>query len=103
MNKILLPELWKNIFEFDPTYHEHFKYVLEEINLLMTKKLADNYFDGSSQHWPKHFRFFQNNVWYTADYIEQSYNLYHVVLYNEKYGTYAKHLHHVAHHGFKKD
>lgn len=86
-------EIWRNIFDYDPTYHAAFKKVIQDINLIMTKKLSSDYFDGPCQYWPTYFRFFQNGVWYTAMYTEQRYNLYLIRLYNEKSGTFCQHLH----------
>jgi hypothetical protein len=94
-------ELTKNIFEFDSTYHEHFQHVVKEINLFTTKKLALDYFDGICQHWPTYFRFFQNGIWYTAEYFELKYNRFFVTLYNEEYGTCSLHVHEVYHFNIK--
>jgi hypothetical protein len=86
-------EVWKKIYDFDPTYHIKFQDVIQDIKLMTTKKLSNDYFDGPSQYWPDYFRFYQKGVWYTAVYTEKSYNLFSIFLYNEKNGTFCQHLH----------
>lgn len=89
----LPPELWRLIFQFDPTYKEYFGRVLEQINLLTTIRLASNYVDQSCQHFPNYFRFQQRGIWYTAKYNEDEYDVFSVTLYNEQTGTFGHHLH----------
>lgn len=91
----LPPELWRLVFEFDPTYREHFGGVLEQINLLTTKRLASDYVDLPCQHYRRHFRFYQKGIWYTAKYTESEHNVFHVTLFNEQNGTFGQHLHRV--------
>lgn len=86
-------EIWILIFEFDITYHKNYENVMRDIHLLTTKKLAQDYFDGPTQHWPTYFRFFQNGVWHTAKYTEIIYNKFDILLYNETTGSFCRHLH----------
>lgn len=94
---ISLPEeIWNYIYEFDPTFRELFQPVLKQIKILTTIRLASDYFEGPSQIWPTYFRFFRYNVWYTATYTEESHDLFKIILYNEKTGSFYRHLHRLS-------
>jgi len=90
-------EVWTIIFEFDPTFHDVFqKNVVKHISTLTSQRLALHYFDEKSISFERtSFRFYQNNTWFTARFTEIEYMKYDVVLWNEKHGTSARHLHQV--------
>jgi hypothetical protein len=87
-------DICMRIWEFDPTYHFIFRMdILPEIRSLRCRKLARDYFDGDSQCFPEYFRFYQNTLWFTVTFEETEWNVFHVTLWNEKHGTYARHRH----------
>lgn len=88
-------EIWRNIFDYDPTYHVAFQRVIQDIELIMTKRLSSDYFDGSCEYWPGYFRFYKNGAWHTATFSEKSYNLFLIRLFNEKNGTFFQHFHQI--------
>lgn len=95
--EILPYEIQQNIWEYDPTFYEYFsKFVLPNIRLLRCKNLAADYYEGSIvEHFEHYFRFYQNCTWYRAYFEEISYKSYNVTLFNERHGTFCKHMHRV--------
>lgn len=89
-------DVWMRIWEYDPTYHGHFRdKILPEIRILRSKELARDYYDGTSYCAPGHFRFYQNNTWFTAFFEEMDWNRFSIQLINEHHGTFCTHLHHI--------
>lgn len=94
--KRLPVEIQALIWAFDPTYREIFSgKVVQEMNVMMAKRLASQYYDGPSQDFTKtSFRFFQNGQWFTAHFQEIDYNqMFLVSLWYEKQGIRATHFH----------
>jgi len=93
--KLFFPnDIWRLIWQYDGTYSTYFSNrVLPEISVLKCRELAADYFEGTSECYPSFFRFFQNSVWYTAQFEESTYGHYHITLYNETNGYFCRHLH----------
>ena len=89
-------DVWMRIWEFDPTYHGHLRdYILPEIRVLRSRRLAKDYYDGESDCAPGHFRFYQNETWFTAVFEETDWNVFLIKLFNERRGTFCTHRHRI--------
>lgn len=87
-------DIWRHIWQYDGTFLHYFsEFILPEIQLLRSRILAADYFDGYSECAPASFRFFQNSIWYTARFRELYYGCYFITLYNEHDGTFCQHVH----------
>ena len=90
------PEVWMRIWEFDSTYHDHYRLsILPHMTILRSQCLAHDYYDGHSECRPTSFRFYQNEMWFTASFEETEWNDFQVTLYNENSGMFCRHRHRV--------
>lgn len=85
------------IWEYDPTYREIYsKGVVGDINVMISKRLASQYYNGRSQDFTKtSFRFYQMKRWFTAHFEEIEYNKFQMYLWDEKHGTRSAHFHYI--------